>query len=92
MSYKNHRLNRIATCLFPGLILALPVWSQIISTVAGSSTWNGPVGVRLDAGGNLYVPDFNNHVVYKIDSTGAATVVAGTYQKAGFSGDGGLAT
>ncbi len=74
------------------LISALPLWSQNISTVAGNTTWNGPFSVRLDASGNLYVPDFNNHVVYKVDSTGAQTIVAGTYQKPGFTGDGNLAT
>ncbi len=74
------------------MVLGLPLWSQNISSVAGNSTWNDPFTVRLDAAGNMYVPDFYNHVVYKVDSTGAQTIVAGTYQKAGFTGDGNLAT
>jgi uncharacterized protein (TIGR03437 family) len=48
--------------------------------------------VRLDAAGNLYTADYDNQVVYKVDTTGKPTIVAGTYQKAGFAGDGTLAT
>jgi len=75
-----------------GLFLALPVGAQTITTVAGNTTWNVPISVRLDAAGNLYAPDYYNHVVYKVDSNGNPTIVAGTYQKGGFAGDGALAT
>lgn len=74
------------------LVLALPLGAQTISTVAGNSSWGRPVTVRLDAAGNIYTTDFDNHVVYKVDPTGAPTIVAGTYKKAGATGDGGLAT
>ena len=74
------------------LASTIPLWSQTITTVAGDSTWGLPLSVKLDAGGNIYVPDYQNHVVYKVGPTGAATIVAGTSKKAGFSGDGGLAT
>jgi uncharacterized protein (TIGR03437 family) len=40
----------------------------------------------------MYTTDFDYDVVYKIDPTGVTTIVAGTYQKGGFLGDGGLAT
>jgi uncharacterized protein (TIGR03437 family) len=70
----------------------VPVQAQNITTVAGNSTWNVPISVRLDAAGNMYVPDYYNHVVYKVDTVGNTTIVAGTYQKAGFAGDGALAT
>jgi uncharacterized protein (TIGR03437 family) len=50
------------------------------------------ISVRLDAAGNQYVPDFDNQVIYRVDPSGAPTIVAGTFQKAGYSGDGGLAT
>jgi uncharacterized protein (TIGR03437 family) len=74
------------------LLLALPVGAQNITTVAGNSTWNVTTSVRLDAAGNLYAPDYYNHVVYKVDSSGNTTIVAGTYGKGGFAGDGALAT
>jgi len=84
-------MSAVALYLAP-LLLVLPVQAQNISTVAGSSTWNVPITVRLDAAGNMYVPDFYNDVVYKVDNVGNTTIVAGTYQKDGSAGDGALAT
>ena len=86
------RLASSMCWLLLGLLSALPVRAQNITTVAGSSTWNIPVSVRLDAAGNLYTPDYFNHVVYKVNPNGNTTIVAGTYQKGGFAGDGALAT
>jgi uncharacterized protein (TIGR03437 family) len=53
------------------------------------ATLNGPWGVALDASGNLYIADRNNHRIRKV-SGGLITTVAGTGVP-GFSGDGGLA-
>ena len=86
------RLTSSIICLSLGLYLALPVGAQNITTVAGNTTWNVTTSVRLDAAGNLYAPDYYNHVVYKVDSNGNTTIVAGTYGKGGFAGDGALAT
>lgn len=86
------RLTRNAGWLLFGVILAVPLRSQNVSTVAGNTTWNLTITVRLDAAGNMYVPDYFNDVVYKVDSSGNPVIVAGTYQQGGFAGDGGLAT
>jgi trimeric autotransporter adhesin len=77
---------------------------DIITTVAGSGSWgyagdNGaavlakvanPVGLTLDAAGNLYIADFNNARVRKVNGLGIITTVAGSGVQ-GFAGDGGLA-
>jgi uncharacterized protein YjiK len=79
--------------------------SGTITTVAGSGTFgfsgdggpatdaglNSPVGVTVDAAGNLYIADSGNHRVRKVSTSGTITTVAGdgTF---GFSGDGGPAT
>jgi sugar lactone lactonase YvrE len=53
---------------------------------------NGPVGLAVDAHGNLFIGDLLNHRVRKVEvGTGLITSVAGNGQ-AGSSGDGGLAT
>ncbi len=75
--------------------------SQTIETVAGggpvevqalSAGLGGPVSLTLDGAGNLFVTDVHDlHRVYKIDSLGRLTIVAGLGM-AGFSGDGGPAT
>ena len=51
-----------------------------------------PLGVFLDAGGNMFIADTENYRIRRVDGqTGIITTVAGTGE-AGFSGDGGPAT
>jgi sugar lactone lactonase YvrE len=49
-----------------------------------------PAGLALDAGGTLYVADFDSQRIRKVDPSGVISAVAGT-GKAGFAGDGGPA-
>ncbi|NJO18474.1 MAG: choice-of-anchor D domain-containing protein [Thioploca sp.] len=75
----------------------------IISTVAGTGSagydgegvainqmLNSPAGVAVDSIGNLYIADWQNHRIRKVDSAGNITTVAGT-GAAGYNGEG-LAT
>ncbi|HJT88176.1 MAG TPA: NHL repeat-containing protein, partial [Bryobacteraceae bacterium] len=75
-----------------------------ISTVAGSgiqsyfgdggpatqAALNGPFGVAVDAGGNLYIADTNNSAIREVTPDGTIQTIAGT-GLAGYSGDGGPA-
>ena len=71
-----------------------------IQTVAGSGCTNGgpgastavgtPNGVAVDASGNLYFSDTDNHLVRKVDTKGTMSTIAGTCAP-GYSGDGGPA-
>ncbi len=77
----------------------------IISTIAGTGTagfagdggpataalLHGPAGLAFDGSGNLYIGEFNNDRVRKINTAGIITTIAGT-GVSGFSGDGGAAT
>jgi len=77
----------------------------IITTVAGNgmkgyngdggiainAKLNSPVSIALDAKGNLYIADYDNHRVRKVNSNGIITTVAGN-GIAGYNGDGGIAT
>jgi len=92
----NHRVRKIAP-------------NGVITTIAGDSApgfagdggpatqalLNGPLGLALDAAGNLYIADSQNRRVRKIDTSGVITTVAGSGSapnpSAFDSGDGGRA-
>jgi uncharacterized protein (TIGR03437 family) len=57
---------------------------------ATSAQLNSPLGVAVDAAGNLYVSDTLNNLVRRVDTKGVITTFAGT-GTAGFGGDGGAA-
>jgi uncharacterized protein (TIGR03437 family) len=50
-----------------------------------------PQGVAVDAAGNIYFADGENHVVRKIATDGIITTVAGNSRRPGYAGDGGKA-
>ena len=51
---------------------------------------DSPLGVAVDAAGNLYIADTYNHRIRRVDPSGTITTVAGTGGP-GYSGDGGPA-
>lgn len=79
--------------------------AQALVTIAGTGTGGGkgdngpavaaelwvPSGVAVDAAGNLFVADTQNHRIRKIAPSGVITTVAGS-GTLGFAGDGGPAT
>ncbi|HKR03207.1 MAG TPA: T9SS type A sorting domain-containing protein, partial [Bacteroidia bacterium] len=84
------------------LFLRFTVYSQLISTVAGTGAagynsdgiaatlaqLNSPAGVAVDAAGNIYIADYNNHRIRMVDiATGLISTIAGT-GTAGYNGDG----
>lgn len=88
----NQRIRRVST-------------DGIITTIAGDGTrgyrgdggpaaaarFSGPAAIAIDFEGNLYVADFANHCIRRIDiEHGTISTIGGTGQ-AGYSGDGGLA-
>ena len=77
----------------------------VISTFAGNGTGGpfgnggqataaelqGPQGVAFDASGNLYIADYSNNRIQKVNTSGIVNTCAGNWG-ASYSGDGGLAT
>jgi gliding motility-associated-like protein len=93
-------------CLLAALFLIAPgVYPQLITTIAGTGIagFSGdggpalnaqlgiPVGMCFDASGNMFIAEYGNQVIRKVDAvTGLTSTVAGN-GTGGFSGDGGLA-
>lgn len=79
--------------------------SGIISTVAGNNfagyigdggqataaELNKPTGVSVDTSGNIYIADYNNYVIRKVNTSGVISTVAGN-NSLSYTGDGGPAT
>lgn len=59
--------------------------------VADSAKLNFPRGVAVDKFGNVYIVDYNNYRIRKVDPNGIVSNFAGN-GTAGYSGDGGLAS
>ena len=58
---------------------------------ANTAELNKPEGVAIDAANNVYIGDWNNNVIRKVNTLGVISTIAGN-GTAGFSGEGGIAT
>src|ERR1700722_1160195 len=89
--FENNRIRKVGT-------------NRIITTAAGDGDYGysgdggaanvatlwAPSSVAVDSSGNLFIADFGNYRVRKVDADGMMTTVAGNGEK-GYSGDGGAA-
>ncbi|HBE76636.1 MAG TPA: hypothetical protein DDW65_02470 [Firmicutes bacterium] len=60
--------------------------------LATSAELDYPTILALDNDGNLYITDYSNSAIRKVDTNGIITTVAGGRNFLGYSGDGGIAT
>jgi sugar lactone lactonase YvrE len=95
------KIMKLAFCVLAACGAAMSLHAQdVINTVVGGGP-NGIPGIdanlynpyttAVDASGNVYVAAESQHRVFKINTSGIISVVAGN-GTAGYSGDGGLAT
>lgn len=95
----NYRIRKVTPA---GVISTVAGNGEVITinpngTISGNGD-NGPAvnanivpwDVKVDAAGNLYISDWLNHRIRRVDTAGVITTVAGT-GAAGYSGDGGAA-
>jgi sugar lactone lactonase YvrE len=90
-------------CLFVGqyFLNAQTIVTTIVGTATAGATGDGsaatlaelynPTHVVFDKWGNLYIADYDNHKIRKVNTAGIISTVAGT-GTAGYSGNGGQAT
>ena len=92
------RFTIFAVLVLTALLVSLPALAQqdVITTVIGGGP-NGipatdanlynPQGVAVDSSGNVYIASFNQHRIFKVNTAGTISVVAGSGAQ-GYSGDG----
>ncbi len=79
--YVGDKMNSVIRKITPqGVVTTWAGYPRIFGAADGTGTaarFNAPVGVALDAAGNLYVADWQNHQVRKITPAGVVTTLAG---------------
>jgi hypothetical protein len=92
------RLSTFLALLLTALLLSVCALAQqdVITTLIGGGPNNmpaidanlyNPYGTAVDASGNFYIAAYNQHRVFKVNTAGKLTVVAGS-GAFGYSGDG----
>ncbi len=101
----NSRIRVVNVQSSPITINGVPIPSGFINTVAGtgvasfsgdggpavSATISQPLGVFVDATGNIYIADTQNNRIRLVDTTGTISTIAGNGTE-GYNGDGTPAT
>ncbi len=90
--YNNHRIRKVTSGGTINTVVGTGTGGYSGDTgAAASAQINSPNDVVFDSSGNLYIADYFNHCIRKVDTGGIITTVAGT-TTGGYSGDNGPAT
>jgi sugar lactone lactonase YvrE len=93
-----HTIRLAAVAILVIGLIAPAIWAQnTVQTIAGGGPNNlpalraslgSPAAINIDGAGNVYVIDLYTERVFRVDTTGNVTVVAGSGARGGLSADG----
>jgi sugar lactone lactonase YvrE len=73
--FNNHTVRKISAAgVTTTLAGTAGIWGYVDAT-GTNAAFNGPMGIALDASGNLYVADSGNHAIRKLSPSGSSWVV-----------------
>jgi streptogramin lyase len=75
--FTNNVIRRVTSA---GVVTTLAGSAGLAGTndgTGGAARFNGPTELAMDAGGNIYVADYSNHIIRKVTVEGVVTTVAG---------------
>ncbi len=81
----NHTIRKITSGGTVSTLAGSPGNPGTNNGSGGGAQFNGPEGIALDGGGNLYVADTGNHTIRMVTSGGTVSTVAGTAGVAGLT-------
>jgi hypothetical protein len=87
----NHRILKVRAATFTTLAGTGNGGYSGDGAAATSAQLNFPEGMAIDGFGNVYIADYRNHRLRKVDTAGQISTLSGTGE-VGYSGDGGTAT
>jgi sugar lactone lactonase YvrE len=90
--YDNHLIRKISSSGVVSTLAGRVGVSGANDGMVGTATFNNPLGIALDTSGNLYVADYNGHLIRKISNESVVSKIAGSVGISGFiDGTGGTA-
>ena len=75
--YTSHTIQRVTPGNLPVTVAGQAGSSGAADGTGGAARFNLPVGVAVDAAGNIYVADYGNHAIRRITPAGVVTLFAG---------------
>jgi sugar lactone lactonase YvrE len=82
---QNHTIRRVTTAGAVTTLAGTAGTAGSADGAAATARFNNPIGVAVDASGNVYVADTTNHTLRKITSTGTVSTLAGLPGVSGFT-------
>ncbi|OYU95780.1 MAG: hypothetical protein CFE21_11625 [Bacteroidetes bacterium B1(2017)] len=74
----NHRIRKVSPSAVVSTVCGSVAGAGYIDGISSVAQFNLPTGIAVDPFGNIYVADYNNHVIRKVTSGGFTSTIAGT--------------